>query len=60
MFRINLHGLIADVGLESVIAAAAPFYAIVLTVGWARRGWKGITNIAMSLAIYSRKPASIG
>jgi hypothetical protein len=60
MFRINLHGLIADLGLGTVIAAAAPFYAIVLIAGWGWRGWLGIANLAMSFAIYARKPASIG
>lgn len=60
MFHINLQGLLADLGLGLIIASAAPFYAVFLTVGWAWRLWIGIVNLAMSFAIYTLKPVSIG
>ena len=60
MSEINLNHLMADVGLTSVIAAATPFYAIVLALGWSWRGWIRMVNLAMSFAVYARKPASIG
>lgn len=55
MIRINPPVLFAGAALISMIAAATPFYAIFLTVGWTWRLWIGIVKLALSLAIYSRK-----
>ena len=60
MFQINLHALFATVSLGLVIAAATPFYAVLLTVGWAWRLWVGVVNLALSFAIHTRKATSIG
>ena len=60
MFQINLRGLFAYAALGSIIAAAIPFFAIFLTVGWAWRLWTGTVNHALSLAVYTRKAVSIG
>ena len=60
MIQFNLHGLLADAALGSLIVAAVPFYAIFLTLGWAWRLWMGMAGQALSLANDTRKAASTG
>ena len=60
MISINLHLMFLYAALGSLVAAAIPFYAIFLTVGWTWRLWTEMVSLSLSFAIYTRKAVSIG
>ena len=60
MIRINASGPLPVISLGLVIAAASPFYAGFLTVGWAWRLWIGIVIHGPAFAAYTRRSVSAG